>query len=55
MEALEYFFAVDWYQDIWEDIAGDTPQPQSPAESEQRPTTDSWGLDNPLADDDAGS
>ena len=47
-------FAVDWYQDLWEDIAGETPQPQSPAESEQRPTTDTWGLDNPPAASDFG-
>ena len=32
MEALDYFFAAEWYQDISENVAGNPPQ---------RPTTDS--------------
>ena len=48
MEKLGYINAVDWFADIWEAV---TFAPASEAESEQRPTTDSWGLDHPPADD----
>ena len=54
MRALGISFAADWFENILENIAGDTPEqqtppePQSPPEpqeqeeEEERPSTDSW-------------
>ena len=50
MDARGIYFAAEWFGDYLENIAGDTPEPQTPPEQEEeeeeveeeRPSTDSW-------------
>ena len=45
MEALEYQFAEEYYRDLWFDVP-ENYSVEDNESSEQRPTTESWGLDN---------
>ena len=48
MGAHDYWYATEYYEDIWEDVPGDSPvREQEPAEqepTEQEPATDDFGF-----------